>query len=151
MSSHLRPARIEELVALSALCLRSKAHWGYDDAFMAACVQELTLTPLDLETDQIIVLEDTGGLAGLAQVGLDRGDCYLDKLFIEPRQMGLGYGKQLYDWALQTARDLGASELIIEADPDAAPFYEIMGAVRAGEVPSGSVAGRMLPRLVHPL
>ena len=46
MSSSLRPARIEDLEALSALCLRSKAHWGYDAAFMAAWGQELTLTPL---------------------------------------------------------------------------------------------------------
>lgn len=151
MTARLRPARTDELDALSALCLRSKAHWGYDDAFMAACVQELTLTSLDLETDQVIVLEDADGIAGVAQVGLDEGAYYLDKLFIDPSRMGLGYGKRLYLWALDVARKLGARELIIEADPDAAPFYERQGAQRAGEVPSGSVAGRVLPRFVHPL
>lgn len=151
MTAELRPARPEELDTLSALCLRSKAHWGYDAAFMAACVQELTLTPLDLEQDAVIVLEDEHGVAGVAQVSLDADGCFLDKLFVEPSHMGLGYGKQLYLWALDTARSLGARELVIEADPDAALFYEKLGARPAGEVPSGSVAGRVLPRFVHPL
>jgi hypothetical protein len=38
--------------------------------------------------------------------------------------------------------------MIIEADPDAAPFYRRLGARDAGLAPSGSIAGRMLPKLV---
>ena len=37
------------------------------------------------------------------------------------------------------------------ADPDAAPFYVHMGAEPAGEAESGSIPGRLLPRLVHKL
>ena len=40
----LRPARPEEAPALTELCLRSKAVWGYDAAFMQACRRELTMT-----------------------------------------------------------------------------------------------------------
>ena len=40
----LRPARRDEATALSALCMRSKAFWGYDHLFMEACRQEFTLT-----------------------------------------------------------------------------------------------------------
>lgn len=151
MDYQLRPARPEELADLSALCLRSKAYWGYDDAFMAACVDELTLTRSDLETDPVIVLEDADGLAGLAHVCLEDTECYLDKLFVDTDRIGRGYGARLFDWAVGAARQTGAREMIIEADPGAASFYERMGAVRAGEVPSGSVAGRVLPRFVHPL
>jgi len=151
MNAQLRPPRPSELDALSALCLRSKAYWGYDAAFMAACVDELTLTSQDLASDPIIVLEDDKGPAGIAQVSQDHEDCFLDKLFVDTDRIGLGYGKILYGWALEAARQLGATELIVEADPDAAPFYQKMGALRAGDAPSGSVAGRMLPRFVHPL
>ncbi|MCR9080108.1 MAG: GNAT family N-acetyltransferase [Hyphomonadaceae bacterium] len=151
MTTAVRPARLEELEDLTALCLRSKAYWGYDAAFMAACVDEVTLTPEDLECDPIGVLDDQNGLAGVAHVSLDQDGYYLDKLFIDTDRIGLGYGKSLFLWALGAARALGATELIIEADPDAAPFYEKMGCRRAGEVPSGSVAGRVLPRFVHPL
>jgi hypothetical protein len=34
---HIRPARIDEAAALSDLCFRSKAVWGYDTEFMALC------------------------------------------------------------------------------------------------------------------
>jgi hypothetical protein len=37
--------------------------------------------------------------------------------------------------------------MIIEADPDAASFYERMGARYAGFAPSQSIPGRMLPRM----
>ncbi len=37
----VRPARSGEAVSLTALCLRSKAHWGYDAAFMRLCVPSL--------------------------------------------------------------------------------------------------------------
>ena len=32
---YIRPARVEEAAALSDLCFRSKAIWGYDAGFMA--------------------------------------------------------------------------------------------------------------------
>lgn len=151
MNLDLRPAQLNELPDLSALCVRSKAYWGYDDAFMAACMTELTLTPQDVADDAVIVMEDSSGLAGVAHVCWDDNSCYLDKLFVEPNCIGKGYGKLLYEWALGAARNLGAQELIIEADPDAAAFYTRMGAERAGDVPSGSIAGRVLPRFIHPL
>ena len=151
MSLDLRPAQIDELPDLSALCLRSKAYWGYDDAFMAACRTELTLTPQDVADDAVIVLAASSGPAGVAHVCLEDDVCYLDKLFVDPTSIGNGYGKILYEWALGAARNLGAQELVIEADPDAAAFYARMGATRAGEVPSGSIAGRTLPRFIHPL
>ncbi len=98
-----------------------------------------------------MVLEDEDGIAGIAQLTFAPDGCYLDKLFIDPNRMGKGYGRHLYQWALQTATEKGAGEMIIEADPGAAPFYERMGATRAGEVPSGSIARRTLPRFIHPL
>lgn len=147
----LRPPKPEELPAASALCLRSKAYWGYDEDFMAACVSELTLTTHDMKNDPIIVAEDERGLAGVAHVKMEDGACYLEKLFVDTDRMGKGVGRLLYNWALEAARRLGAEEVIVEADPDAVPFYERMGCLPAGEAPSGSIPGRVLPRLVHPL
>lgn len=151
MTFDLRPARCDELDELSALCLRSKAYWGYDADFMAACVEELTLSVHDIIEDPVIVLTDKNGVCGLAHVHRAQGVCFLDKLFVDTDRIGRGYGRQLFDWAVAAARSLGASELVIEADPGAAPFYERMGCRRDGEIPSGSIAGRVLPRFVHPL
>jgi GNAT superfamily N-acetyltransferase len=143
----LRPARIDELEILSALCLRSKAVWGYDRAFIDACRTELTLAPADLLMSEIQVVERDGSVVGVAQISLRDGLAQLEKLFVEPEAMRTGAGRALLNWARDTARKAGASALIIEADPGAAAFYRRMGAHDDGLAPSGSIAGRYLPRL----
>ena len=40
---HIRPARVEEAFALSDLCFRSKAVWGYDPEFMALMMPVIPL------------------------------------------------------------------------------------------------------------
>ncbi|NJM35708.1 MAG: GNAT family N-acetyltransferase [Rhodomicrobium sp.] len=90
-------------------------------------------------------------MVGVAQVSIDATGCYLEKLFVAPERMGQGIGRSLFLWSLESAKNLGAKELIVEADPDAAPFYKRMGCERAGSAPSGSIPGRRLPRLVHNL
>jgi GNAT superfamily N-acetyltransferase len=147
----LRDARQDELSTLSGLCLRSKAHWGYDDAFMAACRAELTLQPDELETTRLQVAERDRSVVGLAQVRVTGAHADLLKLFIEPALIGAGVGRLLFEWATAKARELGAIRMMIEADPEAAPFYERMGAHRAGFVPSGSIPGRMLPCMLMEL
>ena len=53
----IRPARSGEAKALSDLALRSKAHWGYDAAFMAACRAELTVTPAQAASGRAYLYE----------------------------------------------------------------------------------------------
>ncbi len=147
----IRPPVLAELDALSALQLRSKAHWGYDATFMAACTDELTLTPKDL-SDTALVLADLGGtLAGVAQVGPKGQDADLFGLFVDPPHMGAGLGRTLFQWCVAAARDVSDDRLLIDADPDAAAFYERMGARRIGTAPSGSIPGRLLPLLEYRL
>jgi GNAT superfamily N-acetyltransferase len=143
----LRDARQDELPALSELCLRSKAVWGYDDAFMIACRTELTLRPDDLWSTHLQVAMRYSTAVGLAQVKVTGTDAELLKLFVEPALLGSGVGRLLFEWATATARGLGAVRMNIEADPGAAAFYERMGARPAGLVPSQSIPGRMLPRM----
>jgi GNAT superfamily N-acetyltransferase len=143
----LRDARQNELPYLGGLCLRSKAVWGYDDAFMAACRTELTLHAGELRTTHVQVAERDAMLVGLAQLKVTGGDAELMKLFVEPALLGSGIGRLLFEWAMERARALGAARITIEADPGAVPFYERMGAHRAGFAPSQSIPGRMLPLL----
>ncbi len=144
----LRSARPGELDALTDLCLRSKAVWGYDRAFMDACRAELTLTQEDLRETKLQVAERDGAVVGVAQVSVEGATAYLEKLFVEPGQLRGGAGRTLFAWAKTTATRLGATHLVIEADPDAAPFYRRMGARDDGTAPSGSIPGRELPRFV---
>jgi len=143
----LRDVRSEELPSLSELCLRSKAVWGYDDVFMAACRTELTLRPAELSSTHLQVAERDTAVLGLAQVKVNGTEADLLKLFVEPAQLKSGVGRLLFEWATAKAQYLGANRMMIEADPGAAPFYARMGARHAGFAASHSIAGRMLPRL----
>ena len=143
----LRDAGKSELPSLGELCLRSKAVWGYDDTFMSACRTELTLHPDELQSTYVQVAVCDSTVVGLAQVKVTDTDADLLKLFVEPAVLRSGVGRLLFEWATARARGLGAVRMIIETDPDAAPFYERMGARYAGFAPSQSILGRMLPRM----
>ena len=143
----LRAARPDECAVLSALCLRSKAWWGYDDAFIEACREELSIREGDIGELQRVAQVD-GVAAGMAQLDEHQGDWHLDKLFVDPPFIGKGVGGALMHWAIGKAKAIGISRLIVEADPDAADFYRRFGARDDGLVASGSIPDRFLPKLV---
>src|SRR5262245_16229521 len=112
----IRAPDIAELPDLSELCLRSKAVWGYDAAFMAACRAELTFHPDDLTSSRIAVAEQAGAILGVVQVKLiSPAEADLTRLFIEPSALRGGIGKTLFAWGVDAARNMGATRLIIEA------------------------------------
>ena len=145
----MRKPRIDELPHASDLCLRSKAYWGYDDDFISACIDELTLSEADLVCDAVILAFQKQKLAGLAQVSSGDEGCYLEKLFVDPMNMGEGVGRHLFEWSVTVASQLGAKQMIIEADPGALPFYKTMLCEEVGSAESGSIPGRRLPRLIR--
>lgn len=69
-------------------------------------------------------------------------------MFVEPQVIGQGIGRLLFEHTIAAGRELGFAQLTIDADPNAEPFYRSMGAVRIGNVPSGSILGRVLPQMV---
>lgn len=150
----IRRARPDEADALSALAARSKAHWGYDAAFLERVRDAMTLHPEDVDRHEVWVLESSSG----APIGYHRvihGDpAELEDLWVEPSSIGSGAGRLLFEHAVEVARQGGASDLEIDADPHAVGFYERMGAVRIGETRSKLIPGRTLPRLrilLHPV
>lgn len=144
---HIRPAQPGEESALTELAMRSKAHWGYDDAFMAACRAELTITPEHIP--RIDVADLDGAVIGM--VRLERSpngsDGAIEDMFVDPDAIGTGVGRVLFRHAVRRAAAEGMKRLLVDADPNAEGFYESMGAVKVGESPSQSIPGRMLPRL----
>lgn len=142
----IRTAESSEAELLSDLAWRSKAHWGYSDEFMESCRDELMYTPEQLAAGDFRVLEDGGEVRGfyaLTKVSPDAVE--LEAMFVEPEHIGRGYGRALMDHALAEFEATGLSRLIIQADPNAAPFYEQAGAQQIGERASDSIEGRNLP------
>ena len=138
----VRSARPGEAAALTALSVRSKAHWGYDDAFMKMSQASLTVSDADMASGRVLVAERQGLLFGVAKV---EPDGELGMLFIDPLVLNRGVGRALFDAAAALARRLGARRMTILADPNAAPFYERMGARFVSQAPSDAIPGRTLP------
>ena len=145
----IRPLTEEELEEASAVCLRSKAYWGYDATVMKACRDELTLSAADLEGGLSVGMREGGTLLGVAQVICESDNWELEKLFVDPPAMGRGIGGQLFAWAVETVGARGGQTMHIAADPQAADFYRRMGAVDAGHISSASIPGRSLPLLCY--
>ncbi|MFF9318795.1 GNAT family N-acetyltransferase [Streptomyces sp. NPDC014735] len=147
----LRPARAHEAGLLTELALESKGYWDYDEAFLAACRDELTLIPADVERRRTTVAEEDGRVLGFTTLDGIPPEGALGMMFIAPGAIGRGIGRRLFEHTAAEARRLGFARLTIDADPNAEPFYRAMGAVRIGETPSGSIPGRVLPLMEYVL
>lgn len=144
----LRAAAERDAPELSALALRSKAHWGYDEAFLAACREELSVEPAAISDPRQCWRVATDGDRVLGYYGLspiDQLEVELEALFVAPEAIGTGVGRRLVDDALDTASSRGFARIVIQGDPNAEGFYLAMGATRTGDRESGSIPGRFLP------
>jgi acetyltransferase (GNAT) family protein len=88
----IRRARPEESAMLTELTVRSKAHWGYDDAFLESARQDLEFQAGKFLPDfHVYVLEAEGEPLGYCSlISVDSNTVELHDLFIEPRYIGKG-------------------------------------------------------------
>lgn len=145
----IRPARPDEAVLLTDLAVRSKAAWGYETAMVDAFRDELTVDPRHFADWHIHVAQLGDALAGVYALSIQpdgrTGD--IEMMFVDPGHLRQGTGRALWRHMMDVAQGLGLTKILIDSDPYAEPFYRAMGALRTGEIPSGSIPGRMLPRL----
>ena len=147
-TTQIRDARAADAATLSALALRSKALWPYDETFIAACKDELTYSEAQLKDPNLVfrVAEIDGAIAAFAALDLRcAGEEEVLALFVDPAFVRRGLGQRLWDDAVRMAISRGVRALQIASDPYAEPFYAAMGARRVGEIASQSIAGRVLP------
>lgn len=147
MSITIRRARSDEIEILTELSMRAKRSNGYDDAFMEACRAELTVTPTRMREGEYWVAA-SGFVCGCVCLK-ETDDAYgeVHAFFIDPDCQRQGIGRSLWLKVVERASSLGIKTLFLDADPAAVPFYRAMGFVEIGHVPSGSIEGRMLPRM----
>jgi GNAT superfamily N-acetyltransferase len=143
----VRPAWTDEGPLLSALAMEAKAHWGYDRDFMENCRAELTVTHDQIGRQRVRVAEAAGEVVGFSSLRVGEKKASVENLFVRPGFIGRGVGHLLMQELLDYSRRHGIPLVHVEADPNAAGFYESEGFSLCGEVPSGSIPGRMLPLL----
>lgn len=126
--------------------LRSKASNGYDEAFMAACERELTLPESAIAAGEVHVA-GAGEPRGMYRLIVRDGHGHLEDMFVAADARRCGIGRALWAHMEARARAARCAWLSLDADPFAVPFYRSMGMRVVGESASGSIPGRMLPRM----
>jgi GNAT superfamily N-acetyltransferase len=141
----IRRAKPDEAHILTGVAMRSKAFWGYDDAFMDACRASLTVTRKKITDHHVYLALEGPNYVGFFCLVANGDKGVLDDMFVSPPYIGHGCGRFLWDHMKSQARALGIGEITIDADPNAEGFYLKMGAVRIGDAESTAIPGRMLP------
>ena len=144
----IRRAVPGEAQSLSDLALRSKGYWGYSQDFLDQCRAELSVSEDQIKESSFtcFVAESGGVVHGYySTVALSPIRYELDALFVEPDQIGGGVGRALVNHAIQKLSEQGVQKLLIQGDPNAAGFYESVGAKQIGSRESESIPGRFLP------
>ena len=150
----IRRALPGEAALLSRLCMRSKAHWGYDAQFLERASRSLRIDPAAIDAGRVFVATGaSGGVLGVADCCAlpESGAFDLLHLFIEPSSLRQGVGRALFEAACAWCVAQGGRRLLIQSDPNAALFYQRLGARLIGETPSDAVPDRMLPLLEYRL
>ena len=146
----LRPAREGEAPALGALCVRSKAHWGYDAQFMRLSWRSLQIDATAIAEGRVFAaVDERDQPLGVVDCAFLGDDVDLMHLFVEPSALGRGIGRDLFETAIEWTRAQRRRTLLIASDPNAVGFYRRLGAVDAGLIESEAIPGRMLPLLKY--
>ena len=145
--STIRTASPDDANTLTQIALDAKRHWGYPEHWIQHWSADLTVTPEFIRDNHVYVLEREGEIRGFYALCVNGDKAELEHLWVTPALIGSGIGKELFLDAMERAATLEVREIEISADPNAAGFYERMGASQVGET-DGTMDGqvRKLPR-----
>ena len=139
----LTAADIKDLAQLMHAIIADAASIGFlantDLATLKRYWQQLDFSHKKLA----LVRDDTGHIIGTVQLNLaspgnslHRGE--IAKLMVHPRAQGQGWSKALLQAAIDQARELGLSLLVLDtlSDSKAAQIYAHLGWTKAGSIPN---------------
>lgn len=115
---------------------------------MEACRDELTFTGEQCGSADMWVAANDDEILGFYLLTSDGAVGELVAMFVDPAHLGAGVGRALLQHAREQADVRGIRQLYVDADPHAEAFYAHHGARRIGQTPSGSIPGRVIPRMV---
>ena len=144
----IRRATPEEASTLTTIALEAKRHWGYPEHWIKHWESDLTISPDFIRDHHVYVAEVDGEVRGFYALSVSGEKAELEHMWVTPASIGTGIGKELFLDAMEKAAALAVRDVEISADPNAAGFYERMGATQIGEI-DAPIDGqaRKLPRL----
>jgi ribosomal protein S18 acetylase RimI-like enzyme len=137
MYHRIRSGRPTDEPALSLLFRRSAFSNAGDRPLMLAHPDVLQFTfPEDGRAIVRVAVDDDDEALGFATLIEEDGFFELEDLFVDPDSMRSGIGTALIRDASELARAAGAARIEVTANPHAQAFYESVGFVTVGVVPT---------------
>lgn len=148
-----RRARADEADMLDEMTLAGIRYWGHHERFPEA-YRELAdnlPTSADIEEHLTFVVEEAGDVVAFYELREHGEDAELLRMFPRVDRIGKGYGRLMWNHAVEQAAAMG-DRMLIMSDPEAVGFYAAMGAVleKKLELASGMSLGVMWYDLTSP-
>jgi N-acetylglutamate synthase-like GNAT family acetyltransferase len=138
-------ANISDAKSLTTIALQSKAFWGYSEDLIQSWTDELTISEQMMSEMFVYKFLKDDKIIGFYILNQPKEKSIaLEFLFVLPKYIGKGIGKQLIEHAFAKAIQLNTTSITLLADPNAASFYESKGFSIIDKIQS-AVFNRFLP------
>jgi len=139
----------DHLEVINRIILAAKRHWGYSEDLINVWKPELLMTPESFASKDVWLLAKNSKTIGVASISIISSQNFeLEDCWLAPEYIGKGAGRFLFEFIINWLHKNNAVTLKIVADPNAAGFYEKMGANFVGMVPT-KPKGRELPEFLY--
>src|SRR5689334_3687801 len=119
----VRPAELADLDAIQEVFREASLSNAGDRAALLVHPEVLLFVPDSvIEGRTRVAVDAEGTVVGFATVALEDGMLELEDLFVDPRWMRQGIGRQLIEDVLDLARRLAARSIHVTGNPHAAEF-----------------------------
>jgi GNAT superfamily N-acetyltransferase len=151
----IRKASVSDSPTLTCIAFEAKKTWNYPDHYFEIWKNELTISEEYIQSNMVYLIEFEGVTAGFYSLAVNPADQFfgevfveqgwwLDHMFIIPQFQKLGIGSLFMKHLTSFCSEKRITLLRIFVDPNAAGFYEKMGAKKIRSSKS-SIPGREIP------
>lgn len=145
----IRKAIVDECETLTDIAIKSESYWGYDFDYIEKFKVMYKVTEDFINNNSTYVIEKDGSIVGFYVVLVEKYETSLEYFFIEPKSIGKGFGKLLWNHMVENCKKFDIDNFMIITSPQAKEFYIKMGAVQTGEIESLVKKERKIPQLIY--
>lgn len=146
---NIRSAKLDKYDILTDVAFKSEANWGYESDYMNNFRSIYNVSKEFINNNPTVVIEDNSNIVGFYGIINRENEASLEYFFIEPKYIGKGYGKLLWNYLIRDWENLGIKMFSIVTSPQAKEFYVKVGAIPCGEIESLLKKGRIIPQLIY--
>jgi ribosomal protein S18 acetylase RimI-like enzyme len=132
-----RIATASDLGAIETVVRAAAMVWEEDRPFLEAHPDAIVVPVELVNRGQVRVAVQSDAVVGFSSYVIgDATTWEVEDLFVRPDLMRRGIGRRLLDEMIATAAEAGCTRLEVAANPQALGFYEKLGFVAVGVVPT---------------